>query len=206
MASDKNNPSQKGRRLPKAYVMPASVFKRFFSFAIDLLIINIFILGPFNSLFEALLGDDFASMYQTLVSEPGAMSSLSSAIIAASVIILLYMVILQRKFGQTIGMMVADIYVIKIPQPEKMRRMGAAKKKNTLKEMIDMSNQMRIGFFDAVLRSLFIIPLSPFILLWVIDPSYMFVSKSSQRLTEHLSRTMTIEMKKNNNIVPEGVV
>ena len=42
-------------------------------------------------------------------------------------------------------------------------------------------------------RSLFLVPLFPFILLWFIDPLYLFFNKQGQRFTEQLSKTKVIQ-------------
>ena len=171
------------------YILPASVIKRFFAFVIDLFIINIFILGPFSSLFDSVAQSSagFGTTYELILSSPELRASLSTALFFITILILLYFIVLQRKFNQTVGMMVMNVFVVKISSfPLEGNSMRKKKKIN--------SNSLKLGFFDALLRNLFVIPFAPFIFLWLIDPIYLFFNKNSQRLMEVFSRTLVVEI------------
>ena len=74
---------------------------------------------------------------------------------------------LERKTGQTIGKAVMKIYVV--------------------------SDLSEMKAWQALTRSIAFIPLFPFFLLWLLDPLFMFFTKTNQRLTEILSKTRVIE-------------
>ena len=180
------------------YVIPASIAKRFFAFVIDLFIINIFILGPFSSLFDSFSGSSigFGTTYEKILTSPEMRASLTGALFVISILLVLYFIVLQKKFGQSIGMMVLNIYVVKIPTLSISNRTTSTKKnhrRNFEKTKID-SSSTRLGFFDLLLRNLFAIPFAPFIFLWIIDPLFLFFNRNSQRLMELVSNTLTVEL------------
>ena len=69
--------------------------------------------------------------------------------------------------AQTIGKMLMKIYVV--------------------------SDNDNIKAWQLFTRNLVFIPIFPFVLLWVLDPLFMFFTKTNQRLTEILSKTKTVE-------------
>ena len=69
--------------------------------------------------------------------------------------------------SQTIGKMLMKVYV--------------ASDNNTLKA------------WQLLARNLVFIPIFPFVLLWILDPLFMFFTKTNQRLTEILSKTRVVE-------------
>ena len=181
------------------YLIPASIFKRFFALLIDLFILNTFIIGSFSSIFESVTdSSNFASTYGSLMSNPGLRASLTGILFIISILIVTYYVVLQRKFGQTIGMMVMNIFVVKLPKvsDNTLTSKSFSSRKNSRKIKMEKSefNTFNLSFFDVVLRNLFVIPFAPFIFLWLIDPIYLLFSKTSQRFMEVLSRTITVEV------------
>ncbi len=187
--SENNAASDSSHEKKNIYILPASVMKRFFAFIIDLVIINFFILGPFSSLFDSVASSTpgFGTTYELILSSPELRSSLSTALFFISILTLIYIIVLQRKFNQTIGMMVMNIFVVKIVSAPVATTSLRKKKK------ID-ANSFKLGFIDALLRNLFVVPFAPFIFLWVIDPLYLFFNKNSQRLSEVFSRTLVVEL------------
>lgn len=186
---DKSSVNSKKSNL---YIIPASIMKRFFAFVIDLLILNIFVISPFNSIFDSMLGvSDYggasSSAYEIILANSALRSSLTSVLVSISILIVFYFLVLQIKFGQSIGMMVLNIYVVKIPA------LVTQQKSRRAKQQITQSN-MKLGLFDVLLRNVFVIPFAPFIFFWFIDPIFLFFNKNSQRLLEVFSRTMTVEI------------
>ena len=178
----------------KIHMMHASLLKRILAFFIDLVIVNIFILAPFNSVIARFLGDaSFTNIYQELLTNPEILSSLTPILIASSVLVLLYFIVLQKMFSQTIGMMIMNIYVIRIPQSLIGTR-GAARRRNSLKNLPSSAVEVRPSFLESLLRNLFLIPVAPFSLLLILDPVFIFFNNNYQRLTEHLSRTMVVQL------------
>ncbi len=173
----------------RKYLIPASVFKRVGAFSIDLIILNMFIVGPFSSFFANIAGDSFSVSYATLLADSTLRSTMASAVGFMSVLSFLYFLVLQIKFAQTIGMMIMNIYAIKIPESQQM---VLARKRKKI-DVVTAANQFKLRLFEAVLRNIFIFPFFPFILFWILDPLYYIFGKSQQRFSERLSRTTVVE-------------
>ncbi|MBL7056530.1 RDD family protein [Candidatus Woesearchaeota archaeon] len=152
----------------KQFFAQASVLKRLAAFAIDMLIINIILLWPFKSSFEELLPDtnSFTEAFNHLSSD-GVGNALMILMFASSLITILYFVLLEKKFSQTPGKMLFKLFVR--PQTKELKN------------------------WQLWVRSMFLIPIFPFVLLWFIDPIVMFFNKDNQRLSEILSKTKTVE-------------
>ena len=87
--------------------------------------------------------------------------------IAISVLSIAYFTILESNIGQSIGKKFLHLKVTSLEKNPKI--------------------------WQYIIRSLFLIPLFPFILLWLIDPIYIFFNTDGQRLTESVSKTKVIE-------------
>ncbi len=93
-------------------------------------------------------------------------SSLIYLALAISIIFILYFAIFEYATGQTIGKMLMKIISI------------SAKGK-------------RMSFWQALGRNLFILPVIPFVFLWIVDPIFIIFRRIS--LSEMLTKTITIE-------------
>lgn len=177
------------------YITPASIVKRVVAFFIDLFLLNLFVIGPFSSIFERFVGLDGSLImdYKLLTSNPEVQSAITMALVAISVLFLFYFVNLQVKFGQTIGMMIMKTYIIKVPKLN-INVPTKKKKKMSQAEIIEEARKFKITFFDALVRNLFIIPFFPFIILWIVEPIYMMIGPDKMRLLERLSRTRVVEI------------
>ena len=157
--------------LPKerTFVGPALLWKRIAAFFIDMAIINLFVLFPFRSLFQNMVPKDysFSEAYNLLSTSIGYTKYISSVSFVISILIILYFVMMERKMQQTIGKMLMKIYV--------------------------SSDNESLKAWQLLARNIVFIPIFPFILLWVIDPLFMFFTKTNQRLTEILSKTRVVE-------------
>ena len=157
--------------LPKEriFIGPALIWKRIAAFIIDIVILNLIVLFPFRSLFQNIIPKDysFSEAYKLLSSSTNYTSFISSVSFMISILIILYFLMLERKMGQTIGKMLMKIYVV--------------------------SDTNNLKAWQLLTRNLVFIPIFPFVLLWVVDPVFMFFTKTSQRLTEILSRTRVVE-------------
>ncbi len=157
--------------LPKerTFTGPALVWKRIAAFFIDIVIINVIILLPFRRLFQRILPKEysFSEAYKLLSSEDftGYITAIS---IAMAVLIFLYFYLMEKKMGQTIGKKLMKIYVA--------------------------SDNPASKSWQFLVRNLVFMPIFPIILLWIIDPLFMFFNRSSQRLTEILSKTRVVEI------------
>ncbi len=157
--------------LPKerTFIGPALLWKRIAAFFIDIIIINLIILFPFRALFRKIIPKDysFSEAYKFLGSSTNYSGFLASVSFVISILVILYFFMLENKSQQTIGKMLMKIYV--------------ASNANNLKK------------WQLLIRNLVFIPLFPFVLLWILDPLFMFFTKSNQRLTEILSKTKVVE-------------
>ena len=157
-------------RLPKEKVFtgPASLFRRFFAFVIDLLVIDLVIFFPFRGILEKTMPKaSYKEAYQFLISNPGYSKLISIIMVAAGILSIFYFALLEYKLNQSIGKMFLGVFV-----------------KNELKEK---------RFWQYLVRSMFLLPIFPFILLWILDPIFMFFTKNNQRLSEILSKTRTVQ-------------
>jgi uncharacterized RDD family membrane protein YckC len=164
----------RGLNLPKerTFKGPASIFKRALAFLIDLSIINFIIFFPFRRLLQNVLPEEssFSLTYNFLKNNPELGTLLSITFMTMSFITILYFIILEKKLTQSIGKIILNINV-------------ASEKKH-------------LKLWQLIVRNLFLIPIFPFILLWIIDPIFIILTKNKQRLSEILSKTKVIEQYK----------
>ncbi|MBD3163604.1 hypothetical protein GF323_00210 [Candidatus Woesearchaeota archaeon] len=159
-----------GLNLPKesTFKGPALIWKRAAAFAIDLLIIDFIIAFPFRSIMEKLIpAGSFMESYSYISSNPKVAGILSLITLLIGILALLYFSILEYSQGQTPGKMLMRIKV----EPVRDK-----------------------NFFAYLVRSMYMLIIFPFILLWVIDPLFMFFTQDRRRLSEILSGTKTTEV------------
>ena len=157
--------------LPKerVFIGPALLWRRIAAFFIDMVIINLVILFPFRSLFQNIIPKDYSFLeaYKLLSSSTNYKGFISSVSFVMSILIILYFLMLEKKMRQTIGKALMRIYVV--------------------------SDNNNLKTWQLLTRNLIFIPIFPFVLLWIIDPLFMFFTKTNQRLTEILSKTKVVE-------------
>ena len=56
-----------------------------------------------------------------------------------------------------------------------------------------VSETKELKLWQLLVRNLFLIPFFPFVLLWIVDPAFMFFTKDNKRLSEILSKTKVVE-------------
>ena len=168
--------------LPKesTFIGPALLWKRIAAFFIDIAIINLVVLFPFRSLFQNIVPKDYSfSEAYNLLSSANYTSFLTSASFIMSILIMLYFLMLERKMSQTIGKMLMKVYVVDASENASSR---------------STSDNKELKAWQLLARNLVFIPIFPFVLLWILDPLFMFFTKTNQRLTEVLSRTKVVEV------------
>ena len=157
--------------LPKerTFIGPALIWKRIAAFFIDIMIINLVVLFPFRKLFQNIIPKDysFSDAYRLLSSSTNYTGFITSVSFVMSVLVILYFLMLERKTGQSIGKMMMKVYVV--------------------------SDSSSLSAWQVLARNIVFIPVFPFVLLWALDPLFMFFTKTNQRLTEILSRTRVVE-------------
>ena len=152
----------------KTFTGPALLWKRIAAFLIDISMLNLLVLFPFRRLFEDILPKNYSfSEAYKLLSSTNYSSFLTSASFIMSILIILYFLMLERKMSQTIGKMLMKVYVV--------------------------SDNKELKAWQLIARNLVFIPIFPFVLLWVLDPLFMFFTKTNQRLSEILGKTRVVE-------------
>tara|TARA_Y100000310_G_C20557282_1_gene751210 strand:- start:460 stop:993 length:534 start_codon:yes stop_codon:yes gene_type:complete len=147
----------------------ASLIKRGVAFVIDIAIINLIISYPLKSYINQLIPTftSFTETYNYFLANQELSYSLMSISIAISVLSIAYFTILESNLGQSIGKKFLHLKVISLEKNPKI--------------------------WQHIIRNIFLIPLFPFLLLWIIDPIYIFFNTDGQRLTESISKTKVIE-------------
>ena len=153
----------------KTFVGPALIWKRIAAFFIDMLIINLVILFPFRALFQNIIPKDysFSEAYRFLSTSAGYTSYVNLVSFVMAGLIIFYFLMMEKTMQQTIGKKLMKIYVT--------------------------SNSNDLKTWQILTRNLVFIPIFPFVLLWILDPLFMFFTKTNQRLTESLSKTKVVE-------------
>lgn len=157
------------KKREKTIQTPASFLKRILAFAFDLIILEFVVVLPFKKIFLSDIPVDSLRVTAEFINaNPEITSTLyvSSAVIA--VLAIAYFAVLEWKFQQTLGKMLFGLYVT----DKKSKRLGMA---------------------QCIFRNVFLIPLFPFILLWVTEPLFMLFTKERQRLLEIITKTRVVE-------------
>jgi len=162
---------KRGLNLPKerTFAGPALVWKRLLAFLADLLIINLILFFPFKKIIQKSIPQfsSYSEVYSFLYSNQGYTKMLTTISLIMSIFAVLYFAWIEYKIQQTPGKMLFNISVV--------------------------TETKNLAFWQCLVRSLFIIPIFPFFLLWIIDPIFLFFTKTNQRLSEIISRTKTVE-------------
>ena len=161
--------AMKALPIKKTFLAQASILKRLIAFIIDLFIINLIILFPFRKIFDNIVpeSDSFSKTFDFLRDNAEASSTITFLMFVIAFLAILYFVIMEKKLGQSVGKMLFNLHV---------KSQGK-----------DLKN------WQLFVRSIFLIPIFPFVLLWIIDPIVMLFTKENQRLSEILSRTKVVE-------------
>lgn len=143
---------------------PAPLWRRFFAFIIDIALVNMVLFFPFQSMIENLIPT--SGWESLLIGEaPANIVSLEIIVGVLGFITLLYFVSFESVLAQTPGKRLLNIAVVSETKP---------------------------SFWRMVVRSLFVLPVFPIILLWIIDPLVMLFSREQKRILERLSKTRTV--------------
>lgn len=181
--------------LPKerTFTGPALLWKRIAAFFIDMIIINLIILFPFRSLFQNIIPKDysFSEAYKLLSSSTDYTGFITSVSFIMSVLIILYFLMMEIKMSQTIGKMLMNIYVV--DARENAIDMRVSRRDSLASYSRSTSDNNTLKVWQLLARNLVFIPIFPFVLLWILDPLFMFFTKTNQRLTEILSKTRVVE-------------
>jgi len=155
----------------KVKFFPASLWKRAFAYVIDVFVINLIIILPFQKLLEE-LGKGFSEqgffeMYKYFLSNQNQLQSVLPKLFliftVISILSVLYWAILEFKIGQSVGKILMNVYV--------------------------KSQTKQLTFWQCFLRSITKVSTLPLIL----DASYMLFTRGYQRYFEKISKTFVVE-------------
>jgi len=121
----------------------ASFIKRTISFLLDIIVINLIILWPFENSLAGYLNHATKNMFNLNNAMP---SQVYVIILIMSLLALFYFAFFEYYLGQSPGQMLLGIRV-----------MAAS----------------NISMWKAIVRNCYIIPFFPFYILWILDPVYL---------------------------------
>ena len=154
----------------KKIIMTAPTWKRLIAFFIDYIILDAFVLFPFNKLMNQFFGTaNFRDIMNFVSSNSNAGMILWTSFIM-SIIAMAYFVILEMKFGQTIGKMIMKIFVIDVD-----------------KKKVD-----ELPFPKAFMRCLGVVFMLIFPVVPIVDFGSVYFNQEGQRFLEKWSRTKTV--------------
>lgn len=155
-------------KLPKKRSVkgPASIWKRIFAFIIDFFILNYIIFFPLKKHIIQIQATSYSEIME-LTNNSEITLKITLVFFVASFLAIIYFTVLEKKFGQSVGKMLLNINVI--------------------------SDMKQMKIWQLLVRNMFLVPIFPFILLWIIDPIFMIANKEKKRLSEILSKTRVIE-------------
>lgn len=153
----------------KLMLVPATYWKRFTAFFIDVLIIELLIFSPFRKILSKLVVSDltFTSATTYFESNPDILNKVTWIMIMVAFLVVMYFSVLQHKIRQTLGMMLFNLWVY--------------------------TDDKELSYWKILLSNLSFLPIFPFIMLWIIDPIYMLFSSSRQRLMQRLAGIYIVE-------------
>jgi len=160
---------RKKLKLPKqrTFEAPANILKRALAFFFDLIIIS-FLIYPLENILRTFIPENASySEVFTMINNPELLPIITTISLMISIIALLYFTLLEYKFQQTLGKMIARIYVV--------------------------SENKKLLFWQCLVRNLFLLPFIPFILLWIIDPIYIIFTKENKRFSDMIAKTNVVE-------------
>ena len=153
----------------RVVALPASFSRRFLAFLIDLIILNIFVTGSFQHVIQKILPADasYGSIQSLLEGNARLTAIIFFIALVSGIFAVLYFALLESQLGYTVGKLFMQIRVVPL-------------------------NHEQLTVWKCIIRSLFMIAIFPFIILWVADPLSAAFSPLRQRLLEQWSRTATV--------------
>jgi len=157
-------------QMSKAFLMPASIWKRAAAFIVDLAIIDIILFAQFRGIFTGIIGNhvSFSDAIAALTASQDSLNALMKVGTYMTVLVLLYFTLLEWRIQQTPGKMLMGVFLM---------------------------SDKKLGFWQVLLSNLTLVPFFPFVLLWVVDAAYVLFSRNNQRFMENVARVNLVEMK-----------
>ncbi|MFC1704921.1 RDD family protein [Nanoarchaeota archaeon] len=152
----------------RSFKGPASIWKRLIAFVLDILLVDIVAGYPFRKILENVIPQgSYTETYNFLLNNPGLKNTLFLISLALGFVTLLYFAILEYHTGQTIGKMLANIQV--------------------------ESETKKLAFWQCIVGNIFLIPVFPLMLLWILDPLWLMYTKGQKRLSDIFAKTKVVE-------------
>jgi len=146
----------------KEMVLAARPWKRFVAFSLDIVVLHIIVLMPFSGWMQSSFPQ--GAGLKAAEDITGAQYAIIFIIFSFA---LLYFTLLDYLAGQSIGMMVFGLYTV------------------------EQDKKKVPGFFKCLLRNAAIMPVFPFVILWLLDPLFLLLKGS--RLSDVALRSHVIE-------------
>ncbi|MBD3310458.1 hypothetical protein GF351_04520 [Candidatus Woesearchaeota archaeon] len=147
---------------------PAMLWKRLFAFIVDFFVLELIVVLPFRNILTGMMPQQgITATYEFLARNQGTANIMFMVTFIMVSLMFLYFTVLEYGFGQSIGKMLMDI--------------RAESVKGDLK------------LWQVLVRNMWIFPVFPFVVLWVVDPAYMIFTKDHTRFSEMITRTRTVQ-------------
>lgn len=164
----------------------APVWKRILAFLLDLYLA----LAVTSALVVLVAPRSDLSLASALSDPAGIVTPLAAAAFAyLALLVLLYHVACEYLLGQTPGMLLFNLRVRTTRPP--VKRGAAARSDARTSTAPSDADGAGLTFSQALVRNLFLLPLFPFYLFWLVEP--LFYVFQGERLLEHWTRTETVE-------------
>ena len=153
----------------RMFAGPALLWKRMAALLLDVLLLNFTVLYPFRNAIQRTLPafDSMGAAFAYLTTHPSMQEALVLLTFVMSLFVLAYFTLMDYQFSTTPGKSLLRIAVL--------------------------SETKKMTLWQSLLRNLYVLPVFPFFLLWIIDPACLLFSPHRQRLSEMLSKTRTVE-------------
>ena len=152
----------------KSFQAPANLLRRGLAFLVDLIVLDTLILFPLRNLIMGIVPlGTMSDNLQLFTQNPYAANLIFLIFLYASILSICYFTFLEYWFGQSIGKMLLGLHVV--------------------------SSDGDLGFWRVLARNLFLLPVIPFILLWLIDPLWIIFSKENKRLSDVFVKANVVE-------------
>jgi uncharacterized RDD family membrane protein YckC len=156
------------------FIGPASVWKRLAAFIIDILILDFFVFSMYETIVISFLGSSsgFSELLALVRTDASVSSFLMSVLSLMALFALVYFILLEYMLGQTPGKIMLNLHI--------------------LSDKADQ-NKGNLSFGQCFVRSMFLIPVIPFVFLGIADIIFYFVARKHQRLLDWLSNSRVVE-------------
>ena len=152
----------------KKFVGPALIWKRLIAFLIDVLLLDIIFSFVFRGAIGSMIPEDATFWEKMSIADTSNYEGLYSLFIAIFLLSFLYFFTLEKRYGQTIGKKIFNIYVI--------------------------AENEKLNYWQAFVRNMGFVPFLFLPIILFLDPFFMAFSKTGQTLSEMLSRTKSVEV------------